>query len=68
MNTKANIFGVSEPSAREQSLKKEEMWTNSQGSSKANGKHHTPDAPRDGEGITIPSVSIVQEDASIQIV
>jgi hypothetical protein len=57
-NTKANIFGINEPSVEEESPKKTVVRTYSNGSVKSAIKYRTPNAPRDSDAITIPSVSM----------
>ena len=58
-DTKANIFGISEPSDQGESPKQNVVRTYSNGSVKSSGKYRTPDAPRDSGAVIIPSVSIL---------
>lgn len=56
-NTKANIFGISEPSARDKSFKQDLLRTHSDGSVRSTVKYSTPNAPRGSDAVSIPSVS-----------
>ncbi|CAB4001422.1 calcyphosin-2 isoform X1 [Paramuricea clavata] len=60
-NTKANIFGINEPSVEEESPKKTVVKTYSNGSLKSATKYRTPNAPRDSDAITIPSAGVISQ-------
>ena len=57
-NTKANIFGISEPTESFDTPKKTVARTLSGNSIKSNAKYKTPNAPRNSSALTIPSVSM----------
>lgn len=56
-DTRANIFGITEPSGRQEVPKRDLAKTNSSESVKSNGKYKTPNAPQGSDVITVPSVS-----------
>lgn len=58
INTKANVFGIDGPSPKEEFHKQDITRSHTNSSVKSSLKCRTPNAPRDSNGITIPSVSV----------